>query len=73
MTWNFQSNGTEDDEADLVVCALSRESLQHEEWAKKQNNGPIQFRPFFSEVRNCITESFIALICHVLSSFFWKL
>jgi hypothetical protein len=47
MTWNFQSKRTEDDEADLAVCALSRESLQHEEWAKKQNDGPIQFKPFY--------------------------
>jgi len=49
MTWNFQSRGREDDEADLVVCAPSRESLQHEEWAEKQNDGLIRFKlPFQS-------------------------
>jgi hypothetical protein len=56
MTWNFQSNGTEDDEADLVVCALSRESMQHEEWAKKQNDGPIQFRPFFPKLETVLQK-----------------
>jgi len=72
MTCSFRSKAAEDDEADLAVYSPYRDSLQHEEWAKKQNDGPTPFN-FLPEVRNYITESFIVLIRHVLRPFFLKL